>query len=158
VFDRNSLEADGFTGFVTFNELRTSEFADVPTEGGVYVVLRESDKPPGFLDNNPGGRFKGKDPTVDVSALEAKWIDECTVVYLGKGDNLKRRLREYARFGAGAPIGHWGGRYIWQLTDSTELLVGWKECGEGHTAAGLESELLQLFIEKHGGLPFANLR
>jgi excinuclease UvrABC nuclease subunit len=30
------------------------------------------------------------------------------VVYIGKADNLRRRLREFARFGVSAPIGHWG--------------------------------------------------
>jgi hypothetical protein len=158
VFDHSSLEAEGFTGFVTFNELLESKLADVPTDGGVYAVLRESDEPPAFLENNPGGRFKGKDPTVDISALEAKWVEDCTVIYLGKGDNRRRRLREYARFGAGAPIGHWGGRYIWQLSDSAQLLVAWKVCGEEQSAAGLEGELLQRFLAEHGRMPFANLR
>jgi hypothetical protein len=145
VFDRGGLEKLGFTGFVTFGDLRESWLDYVPKTGGVYAVLRESDHPPTYLASNPGGRFKGKDPTVAVSTLEAKWVESCSVVYLGKGDNLQRRLKQYARFGAGDPIGHWGGRYIWQLSDSAELLVAWKRCEEGQTAAELESEIVARF-------------
>jgi hypothetical protein len=129
----------------------------VPATGGVYAVLRESDERPTYLLSNPGGRFKGRDPTVAVSALEMKWVESCPVMYLGKGDNLQRRLKQYARFGAGDPIGHWGGRYIWQLGDSAELLVAWKGCDEGQSAADLEREIVGQFKERYGCLPFANI-
>lgn len=157
MFDRDDLEKAGFTGFVTFADLRESWLDYVPKTGGVYAVVRESDQPPSYLANNPGGRFKGRDPTVAVSTLDTKWVELCPVVYLGKGDNLQRRLGQYARFGAGDPIGHWGGRYIWQLSDSPELLVAWKRCEEGQTAAELEGEIVARFKERYGCLPFANI-
>ncbi len=157
MFDRDGLEKLGFTGFVTFGDLRESWLERVPKSGGVYAVIRESDQPPTYLDHSPGGRFKGQDPTVVVSALEAKWVESCRVVYLGKGDNLQRRLKQYARFGAGDAIGHWGGRYIWQLSDAAELLVAWKLCDEGQTAAELERQIVGLFKERYGCLPFANI-
>jgi hypothetical protein len=157
VFDRRGLEQLGFNGFVSFGKLRESWVDFVPKTGGVYAVLRVDDTPPRYLSHNPGGRFKGRDPTVAVSMLEAKWVPSCQVVYIGKGDNLQRRLTQYARFGAGEPIGHWGGRYIWQLEDSAELLVAWKRCSEGQTAAGLEREILGQFKQVHGCLPFANI-
>jgi hypothetical protein len=155
--DRDGLEKLGFTGFVTFDELREAWLDFVPKTGGVYVVLRQSDQPPTYLAESPGGRFKGKDPTVAQSVLAAKWVDECRVVYLGKGDNLQRRLREYARFGAGSPVGHWGGRYIWQLSDAADLVVAWKRCDEGQAAAQVEREMVARFKERYGCLPFANI-
>jgi hypothetical protein len=48
-------------------------------------------------------------------ALIANWVDGAEVVYIGKADQLKRRLTQFADFGGGKPIGHWGGRLIWQL-------------------------------------------
>jgi hypothetical protein len=158
IFDRRGLQSLGFTGFVSFAELLDSWLSVIPTTGGVYAVLRESDADPAFCPANPGGRFKGKDPTVDASVLTAAWIDGCAVIYIGKGDNLQRRLREYARFGRGDPIGHWGGRYIWQLADSADLIVAWRRCNEGETARETEVELLSAFTQRYARLPFANLR
>ena len=55
-------------------------------------------------------------------------------------------------------IGHWGGRYIWQLADSADLVVAWRRCNEGETAREREVELLSAFTQQYARLPFANLR
>ena len=125
-FTRKRLQHDGFVGWMTFDQLRQDRVAAVPEEGGVYVVARANPDKPAFLDTNPAGRFKGRNPTVDAATLEANWVDAAEVVYIGKANSLKRRLREFQRFGSGAPIGHWGGRLIWQLAASVELQVAWK--------------------------------
>jgi hypothetical protein len=156
-FARESLEREGFTGFLTFDDLR-ARLSVIPPRGGVYIVLRQGGVPVEFRDSNPGGRFKGRDPTVESNVLHRKWIDDCAVVYIGKGDNIQRRLKQYADFGTGKPIGHWGGRYIWQLADSENLLVAWMPCESDETAAMMEARLLRRFKEEHDGrLPFANL-
>jgi len=156
-FSRKALQSDGFGGFLTFDELRV-QIGRVPTGGGVYIVLRVSVDEVAFLDTNPGGRFKGRDPTVAMSVLSEKWIEGCEVLYIGKADNIQQRLRQYADFGAGKPIGHWGGRYIWQLADSPALLAAWKRCEPDDTAATLEARLVARFKDEHGGrLPFANI-
>jgi len=113
---RSGLEAAGFVGWVTFEA--PIEYGEVPQTGGIYVVVQTADTEPDFLASNPGGRFKGRDPTIDVSALEANWVDGAEVVYIGKADKLRRR--QFAQFGAGKPIGHWGGRLIWQLPRSSD--------------------------------------
>lgn len=158
LFGRKSLEGLEFAGFVTFERLLETWLSAVPKGGGVYAVLRELDAAPTFLERNPGGRFKGRDPTASIAVLQSKWVESCDVIYLGKGDNLQRRLKEYADFGRGKPVGHWGGRYIWQLADSADLTVAWKKCETGQSARELEAELLVSFQEEYGCLPFANLR
>jgi len=80
----------------------------VPANAGVYLVLRTNEGAPSFLERSPGGRFKGKDPTVATETLEHEWVTGARVVYIGKADHLGRRLRQFARFGAGEPVGHWG--------------------------------------------------
>lgn len=146
-----------FDGFVPFSELPTS---DVPTGPGVYVVTRSAMTPPVFLPQSPAGWFKGKDPGVPLSELQASWVPCESVVYIGKANaglsgkrGLRKRLDEYRRHGAGQPVGHWGGRLIWQLADSAELLVGWREEPD---ARALEKAMIAEFVAMHGKRPFAN--
>jgi hypothetical protein len=105
---------EGFSGGAPFSALPES---DVPREPGVYVVvLSERAGRPAFLPASPAGRFTGKDPSVPLSRLEAKWVDGTEVVYIGKaaggrggGRGLRKRLDEYRRFGAGPALGRAAG-------------------------------------------------
>lgn len=161
-WSRQGLEQAGFVGFVRFGELPD---ADVPQVEGVYVVLRggEGDDPK-FRDESPAGWFKGRNPTVSRSQLEAEWVGGAEVLYIGKASvrsskrGLRRRLDEYRRHGAGNPIGHWGGRLLWQLDHSEELLIAWRPSPADVSAVAEERMLLEQFWTTYGQLPFANLR
>lgn len=156
-FTRVSLEHRGFTGFITFEQLRRDGFSTVPKLGGVYVVLHPGDAEPKFLDRSIGGHFKGRDPTVPPDVLSAKWIKAATCVYIGKADVLRRRIREFARYGAGEPVGHQGGRYIWQLAEAGDLVIAWMETPD-EIPREVEIRLLAEFAASHGGQkPFANI-
>lgn len=55
-------------------------------------------------------------------------------------------------------IGHWGGRYIWQIKNSGNLLLCWKPTPDEDPEA-IETALIARFKEQHGGhRPFANLK
>lgn len=151
-FDRASLEAEGFTGWLPFPEARAS--SAIPATGGVYVVIYTGGAPAAFLPENPGGRFKGKDPTVSASALTGNWID-AEVVYIGQTGSLIRRIRQFADFGAGKPVGHWGGRLIWQLAEPDKLRIAWKETPD-RVPVKVEAEMLAVFRREYGKPPFAN--
>lgn len=155
------VDLSGFSGWVPFAALPTSE---VPTDPGVYVVVRPSDEPPTFLDISPAGHFKGKDPTVPVAELRALWVSGTRIVYIGKASlggggrrGLRKRLDEYRRFGAGEPVGHSGGRRIWQLADHETLLVGWRVTPDAD-APRIETEMIAQFRAHYGVRPFANMR
>jgi hypothetical protein len=160
--DREFLQKLGFEGFLTVAELRSSALKDAPGYPGVYVFLRESRDAPVFLDRSVGGHFKGKDPTVQISELRKAWVPESSIVYIGKAGKLggpptlRTRLRQYLDFGAGKPVGHWGGRFIWQLEDANDVVVCWRATGD-EAPSGVEHNLLAEFERKHGRLPFANL-
>lgn len=155
---RKSLIEYGFNGFITIRELRNRRIEDIPKCAGVYVVLREIDTPPMFLDNNPGGRFKRKNPTVTKEELQSNWVDGAHVIYIGKGEQLQRRIKEYLDFGSGKPIGHWGGRLIWQIENSDDFVIAWKLIETGETARSLELKLFDEFVKLYGRLPYANLK
>jgi hypothetical protein len=152
-FTQQALARAGFVGWIPFKRIREGD--QVPRSGGIYVVVRTASGEPEFLKTNPGGRFKGRDPTVPEEALRLNWVDGAEVVYIGKADELRRRLRHFADFGAGKPIGHWGGRLLWQLAESETLLVVWKET-PGEIPVDAESALIAAFRATFGKPPFAN--
>src|SRR4051812_4342723 len=152
-FTRTALETEGFVGWAPFQAMKAKD--KVPNSGGVYVVIRGQTEPPEFLQASVGGWFKGKDPTVTPDALETNWVDGAEVVYIGKADQLRRRLRQFADFGSGKPIGHWGGRLIWQLAECETLLVAWRET-PGQVPRDVETEMIEDFRNAFGKTPFAN--
>lgn len=157
----DTLRDAGFQGGIPIRELQYTRCRDLPARQGVYVIVRDRPTPPSFLPISVGGFFKGKNPTVSLADLEGKWVTGTPVVYIGKagGDTssatLKKRLWQYMQFGQGKDIGHWGGRYIWQIEDNKDLIVMWK--ATDRDAESVESELLDAFIARFGRLPFANL-
>lgn len=159
---RDAMQATGFQGFLPFSALTA---AVVPADPGVYCVVRTAPDQPTFLPLSPAGHFKGNDPTAPLAELESLWIDAAEVVYIGKAQagtrrrrGLWTRLKEYRDFGAGHPAPHSGGRRIWQLADSAQLLVGWLITTDAQ-APLIERRLLDEFTRDHAGrLPFANMR
>jgi hypothetical protein len=155
------MDLKGFSGYVTVKKLKESSYNNIPDEQGVYVIIYDKDSPIEFLEENVGGHFKDRNPTVQISMLKANWVNNEKVIYIGQaGGNgssatLRKRLRQYMKFGSGKPIGHWGGRYIWQLKDSDNLIVAWKPTEEDPYV--VESEMINEFRKIHGTRPFANL-
>ena len=152
--DIENLKKAGFKGFVPVSALKatgiysTDRVADRELDkAGVYMVVRSSYDAPLFREIGTGGHFKGKNPNVPIRELENEWVD---------GETLRKRLKQYIRFGSGEAVGHWGGRYIWQLEDADQLLFCWKACAD---AEELEKALIAAFKKCHDGKrPFANLK
>jgi hypothetical protein len=150
-FTRSGLESAGFVGWLPFANLRDAS----PSSPGVYVVIYTAKKPNAFLVKSGAGWFKGKDPTVPNEQLVANWVNGAEVVYIGKGDQLRRRLNQLTDFGNGKHIGHSGGRLIWQLPKLANLIVAWKET-PGQIPIQVEKELIRKFRDVYGKAPFAN--
>ena len=158
-FHREDLVDRGFLGFVPLLDLDSKV---VPKAAGVYVVLREQDERPEFLDANPAGRFKGKDPTVAGSLLASIWTEGAHCIYIGKANktattDLRRRLTDFREYGRGRPVGHQGGRYIWQMSGSDQYLVAWMETPDADPAT-VESALIAEFRSHYGARPLGNLK
>ncbi|MCH5307617.1 MAG: hypothetical protein J1E37_06000 [Prevotella sp.] len=156
----NLLRENGFQGFKTIKELWNNN-SQIPKKQGVYVVIYGKGDRPAFLEKGTGGFFKGKDPNVTIEELEQKWVENTSVLYIGKAGGtgakatLNSRLVQYLKFGQGRNIGHWGGRYIWQLADAEDLIVCWKETTE--EPRDVESKMIDDFKKAHEGKrPFAN--
>lgn len=100
---------------------------------------------------------------MDRHTLTAKLSRSAETLYIGKADKgsgnrgLRKRITEFVQFGNGEPIGHWGGRCIWQLADSQDLRIAWLPVLD-RSAGAMESELIDEFLHTYASLPFANLR
>ena len=164
MMNRELLQAQGFEGFRTIGGLMNGVRTLIPAQMGVYVVLRESESAPQFLSEGTGGFFKGRNPNVSIAELKANWVEGAQVVYIGKAGGfgssatLQKRLLQYLHFGQGVNVGHWGGRYIWQLADSRDLVVCWKKLAN-EDPRDVERMMIQEFKTAHTGKrPFANLK
>ena len=117
---------------------------------------------PEFLHESVGGHFKGRNPTVNITDLQANWVKDTKVIYIGQagGGNsnatLKKRLRQYMRFGQGQPVGHWRGRFIWQISNNRDLIICWKPIQDEDPRI-IEKSLIQKFYDHYGKKPYANL-
>ena len=151
-FTRAALAGVGFQGF---HEFKGIDLRHVPDEPGVYAVLRENATRPHFLDTNPAGWFKGRDPTVPIEELESAWPEGAHCVYIGKAERLRRRIKQFRQYGDGQPVGHQGGRRIWQLADADQFIVAWLTT-PGRNPEMVEGELLRAFVAKHGTRPIGN--
>lgn len=161
--EKQKLVDAGFSGFVTIGSLM-ADIAVVPAMPGVYVVMRKSGEQPMFLQHGTGGFFKGKEPNVGIPVLGRNWVGGTSVVYIGKaggsksGATLRSRLEPYMQFGQGKPVGHYGGRYIWQLQDAQDLVVCWKTITD-EEPRDVERRMIEKFKNSHNGYrPFANLK
>jgi hypothetical protein len=163
--DFNSIESiknAGCLGFRKISDLWLDNSL-IPSRKGVYFVLYTPQKEPGFLTVGTGGHFKGRNPNVLVSMLKNNWVEDTLVIYIGQAGGgassatLRSRIRQYLRFGQGNDVGHYGGRLIWQISDSTDLLFCWKPL-TNQNPREIEKELIREFVLKYGKMPFANLR
>lgn len=157
----DDIKKAGFAGFLKMGDL-FADSSSIPKNKGTYLILYMSDKSPEFLTVGTGGYFKGQDPNVSIAELKKNWVDGASVIYIGKAGKegssatLRSRLRQYFGFGQGRNVGHRGGRLIWQLRNSSELVVCWKELIEEDPRT-VEVDLLKKFIARYGKRPFANL-
>lgn len=158
--NKRTLKEDGFTGFRSFEQLDINR---VPQGPGIYAVLKPEGFERMFLAKSVGGRFKRRDPSLLQSVLEAEWIEDADVLYIGKAGpgstgkrGLRKRIQEFSDFGRGKPVGHWGGRLLWQLADSQALVIAWKEFAPAEVNPA-EARYQAEFVRTYGRLPFANL-
>ena len=155
------LRSSGFSGFYPIRDLMEKGGSELTIDApGVYCIVRLTDDEPVFLIKGTGGWFDGKDPNDPIEALESKWVDHARILYIGKASgSLRGRIRAYMNFGQGKAANHHGGRHIWQLEDSRELLVCWKFVPGPGRSEELETDMISDFADRHEGkLPFANRR
>ena len=160
--DIKSISNNGFSGFVAVSDLWIDS-SQIPRERGIYLILNPNFENPQFIFPGVGGFFKGKNPNVSTQELESNHVPGSLVAYIGKAGSLtgkatlQSRLRQYLKFGQGKNIGHWGGRYIWQIKNHHNLVFCWKPTPDQDPKES-EKRMIAEFSAKYGQKPFANLK
>lgn len=157
-----TIKKNGFKGFKTVADLWENK-KEIPKEMGVYLVIDPNFKETEFVTPGVGGFFKGKDPNVPIPELKLNQVSNAQVVYIGKAGGskvkatLRSRLGQYLSFGQTKDVGHYGGRYIWQIKNHENLIFCWKETPEDEPVE-VERSLINQFKKQFGKIPFANLK
>jgi hypothetical protein len=154
------LRAMGFEGFASVRDVRRDDCRSLPRENGVYVLVRAREGEPRFNARGTAAFWRGQNPNLKVEDLATRWVPGAILVYVGRAagtgvrGKLQQRVKRLLRFGEGKNVAHWGGRYVWQLTDAYDLQVAWKVCKD---AVRQEVALLGAFEARHDAPPFANV-
>ena len=155
------IKDQGFVGFKKISDLKRDS-SMIPDRPGVYMVLYTGSGTPTFTEPGTGGFHKGINPNVSFSELLKNWVKDTVVLYIGKAGGsefdttLSKRIKDYLRFGKGSPAPHYGGRLIWQIKNSEELVICWKT-RITEEPRNVEAELISEFIGQYSKRPFANL-
>ena len=137
--------------------LGRTAWVDLPDSPGIYAVCLEGWEVLRFTDD-PG------------LACHASPVSGCTlrdkrnlilnagptdILYIGRANDLRKRVRQLVRFGAGQADNHRGGEWLWQLDGIYRAQLWMWRCDDD-APEQLERRLLDAFKADHGDWPFAN--
>ena len=159
---RAFLEQQGFEGFLLVGQLRHDRCEALPNLPGIYAVVRETIEKPEFMTRSNAAEYRGESPTRPIDELIECWVPRAQILFYGRAFGpgvrslIKQRVKRYMRFGQGRVVGHWDGRFVWQLRDHSSLRIAWKVIESGDLQAA-EDELQLRFSAHYGEPPFANM-
>ncbi len=135
----------------------SASWTDLPKRSGVYIVSWPLEEQPSFRPNTGDAYYA---VPADRYALQMKWERihahyPTDILYIGKADSIKSRVRLLARFGAGRARSHHGGEWMWQIDGIGNALLTVQSCPPG-MHHGFENWLLERFHHEHGDYPLAN--
>ena len=135
----------------------SATWLDLPKSPGIYAVCLAGWEVRQF--NNDAGLARHAKPA-SVGTLTDKRdrladAGQTDILYVGKANVLRNRVRQLVRFGAGRANNHKGGEWLWQLDGVREAQV-WMWCCPGDEPEQLERRLLKAFKADHGEWPLAN--
>ena len=141
--------------------LGRTTWLDLPSSPGIYVVSSP------VWEHRPltaaAGRARHAIP-VDPVVLSEKRNrilsgGPTDILYIGKAggrsSDLRKRVRQFVRFGKGQARNHRGGEWLWQVEGVHNAELWMWTCPRGEPEL-LERRLLEAFSADHGELPLAN--
>lgn len=136
--------------------MHAQDLRHIPAAPGIYLVGVPFDGfEPNISDATTGPRFvKGRSMLYPASKLKEKFnLSDKRCLYIGESDNLQHRITLFLQYGRGEDVPHRGGRAIWQIANSDELILAWCPCPNHEN---VKSALLASYRQSFGVLPMAN--
>ena len=132
-------------------DIQNNSYDYITKQSGVYRVLNLENVPITILDSSTNKKFDA----YPVSDLQERYdkSKQNTILYIGKGDNLHERIKQYVKFGLDLVDNHKGGRSIFQIEDYKNLYVEIILCDNCEC---VEKNMLLGFKNQYDGLPMAN--
>ena len=159
------LQRFGFQGFDLMKAWDKNQILGLHTKDieGVYVIARHSISTPEFTQEI---HHKPRPRVWSPAEAGQRWVEGVQTLYFGKGPlrrpdsrgyrkGLANRIEEFRAHGFGRGASHYGGKLVWQLKDSDDLLLGWKSLREEESDQ-VESGLILGFRHLLGHQPYAN--
>ena len=134
----------------------------IPTGSGVYTVRIPSGMTVKFKKEPDGFQVTHKRTLSNIyDEVVAKWNTiiesnaDASILYYGRGINLRRRIMQYVNFGYKYKSydNHEGGRAIWYIIDNGKLEFEFYETPDYKSE---EARLICEYEAKYGNKPLAN--
>ncbi len=132
-------------------DILNKKYNYIPHKPGVYKVINADNLPIEILATSTNS----KAGIYNVADLQQRYNKQTNkkVLYIGKGKDLSRRIKQYVKFGMNKSSVHKGGRSIFQIQDYKNLYIEVIECGN---CQKVEKCMLIDFKNNYNGLPMAN--
>lgn len=135
---------------------KNADWKDIYKSPGVYVIYFTNDSQPFFTKTSKISNTNSISPF----RLKQKWKllnneHKTDILYIGKGKNLRKRIRALIRFGHGKSNKHYGGEWIWQIENISDLRLLISSCPINQEGS-YENWLLNTFKKDHHDWPLCN--
>ena len=136
---------------------KRANWLDIYCVSGIYVIYLQPNTQPLFTDKVNNSNLA---ELASCEDLNNKWYRinlkrKSDIVYIGKGVDLKERIRALIRFGHGKSNRHSGGEWLWQIKNLEDLGLLISSCPNSQER-GYEKWVIDKFLEEHNELPLCN--
>ncbi|MBE7083556.1 MAG: hypothetical protein E7373_03005 [Clostridiales bacterium] len=134
-------------------DIKNKKYKYIPKKPGIYRVLNLDNIKIEFLSYSSNSSFV----SYPIIMLQEKYnkTKVNNLLYVGKGVNLHKRIKQYIEYGLNLVDNHKGGRAIFQIKDYKNLYIEVLLCDRCEC---VEKNMLIGYKEHYKELPVANMK
>ena len=134
-------------------DIKNKKYNYIPKQSGIYRVLNLDNIQIKFQSSSTNLKHS----LYPTAMLQAKYdvTKSSRLLYVGKGKNLHKRIKQYVKYGLNLVDNHKGGRAIFQIKDYKNLYIEVVLCDR---CEYVEKNMLIGYKEHYKELPVANMK